>query len=119
MGLIKANLFAMTQQHRTIPLYTARNGVWRCSCGEETTGKFCPECGLTKMTGNSGWICTCGVVNKGRFCQECGARKPESLPLYRCDKCGWQPVDPAHPPKFCPECGDFFNENDKIDNDKI
>lgn len=60
-----------------------------------------------------GWTCSCGVVNKGRFCQNCGARKPEGTPQYRCDKCGWQPEDPTHPPKFCPECGDPFDENDR------
>ena len=49
--------------------------------------------------------CTCGAVNKGKFCQSCGAKKPEGAPLYRCDKCGWEPADPKNPPKFCPECG--------------
>ena len=55
---------------------------------------------------------TCGKVNKGKFCSNCGAKKPASAPLYRCDKCGWEPADPAHPPKFCPECGDVFDEKD-------
>lgn len=61
-----------------------------------------------------GWTCSCGAVNKGRFCQECGAKKPEGALQYRCDKCGWQPEDPAHPPKFCPECGDPFDGKDRI-----
>lgn len=60
-----------------------------------------------------GWNCSCGAVNKGKFCQNCGAKKPDSAPLYRCDKCGWEPEDPNNPPKFCPECGDIFDENDK------
>lgn len=60
-----------------------------------------------------GWTCSCGTVNKGRFCQNCGTKKPEGALLYRCDKCGWQPEDPAHPPKFCPECGDPFDDNDR------
>ena len=59
------------------------------------------------------WTCSCGTVNKGKFCHNCGAKKPAGVPLYRCDKCGWEPEDPAHPPKFCPECGDIFDENDR------
>ena len=55
------------------------------------------------------WTCACGSVNTGKFCPECGAKKP----VYRCNKCGWKPIDPSKPPKFCPECGDPFDEGDK------
>lgn len=85
---------------------------WKCSCGATVSGKFCPECGSPKPAQPEGWTCACGAVNKGKFCPECGAKKPADAPLYRCDKCGWQPADPKNPPKFCPECGDIFDEND-------
>lgn len=84
---------------------------WTCSCGKTNTGKFCEECGNAKPA-SDGWTCSCGAVNKGKFCPECGAKKPAGEPLYRCDKCGWEPEDPKNPPKFCPECGDIFNEDD-------
>ncbi len=64
--------------------------------------------------GAEGWTCACGTVNKGKFCHECGAKKPADAPLYRCDKCGWEPEDPRHPPKFCPRCGDRFDEGDIV-----
>ena len=88
-------------------------GAWKCKCGAAATGKFCPECGSPKPADTDGWTCSCGTVNKGKFCQSCGAKKPEGAPLYRCDKCGWEPEDPTDPPKFCPECGDIFDDNDK------
>lgn len=102
---------AMAQQQAAAPQAPAASG-WTCSCGATATGKFCPECGSPKPADADGWTCSCGAVNKGKFCQECGAKKPAGAPLYRCDKCGWEPDDPTNPPKFCPECGDIFDEND-------
>ena len=112
-GMNAQNLFAMGQQQAAASAPSAAPaGGWTCTCGAVSTGKFCPECGAPKPA-NDGWTCACGTVNKGKFCQNCGAKKPEGTPAYRCDKCGWEPEDPAHPPKFCPECGDLFDENDR------
>lgn len=119
-GMNAQNLFAMGQQQNAggtaqqqATAQTAQPGAWKCSCGATATGKFCPECGSPRPAAADGWTCSCGAVNKGKFCSECGSPKPAGAPLYRCDKCGWEPDDPAHPPKFCPECGDIFDENDR------
>ena len=60
----------------------------------------------------AGWTCSCGQVNKGKFCPNCGAKKPAGVPQYKCDKCGWEPEKGVKPPKFCPECGDPFDDGD-------
>ena len=97
----------------TAPKEAPKADTWVCpGCGHEASGNFCPECGTKKPV--LGWKCACGSVNKGKFCPECGARKPAAEPLYKCDKCGWEPEDPKHPPKFCPECGDPFTDGDIV-----
>ena len=127
-GMNAGNLFAMGQQQQqaspaqTAPAQAApaapAGGAaepilgWTCSCGKaDNRGKFCVECGSPKPA-EAGWTCSCGQVNQGKFCCNCDKKKPEGAPLYKCDKCGWEPEDPTHPPKFCPECGDVFDEND-------
>lgn len=61
---------------------------------------------------NAAQLFQLGATATGKFCSECGAKRPSGAPVYRCDKCSWQPADPAHPPKFCPECGDPFDDQD-------
>lgn len=128
-GMNAGNLFAMgQQQQQQTPPPQPTGGAptpaspsssaaptadsWKCECGAVNTAKFCSECGKPKPTAQPGWTCSCGAVNLGKFCQECGKPKPAGAPLYRCDKCGWTPEDPHNPPKFCPECGDVFDDND-------
>ncbi len=116
MGSMMGGSNAYAQQPQQ-PAYNAAPAAapvlgWTCSCGKtDNRGKFCAECGSPKPS-EAGWTCSCGHVNQGKFCQECGTKKPAGAPMYKCDKCGWEPEDPANPPKFCPECGDGFDDND-------
>ena len=128
-GMNPQNLFQMGQQQQQaapvpppapaapaaptpVPMPAGATG-WACPCGHGgNSGKFCAECGQPTPQPDNGWACSCGAVNKGKFCAECGGKKPEGVPQYQCDKCGWEPEDPKTPPKFCPECGDPFDESD-------
>ncbi|MBR3178419.1 MAG: SPFH domain-containing protein [Clostridia bacterium] len=116
-GMGAANAYGGYQQpyQPAQPAPQAPANAWTCpTCGAQATGKFCPECG-TKKPEAEGWTCpTCGAVNKGKFCSECGAKKPAGALQYKCDKCGWEPEDPSKPPKFCPECGDPFGDEDVV-----
>ncbi len=122
-GMNTGNLYAMGAQQQAAnaqqaaPVQqqaaTAQSG-WTCACGATgNTGKFCVQCGKPQPSAD-GWTCVCGTINKGKFCQNCGKPKPAGAPIYKCDKCGWEPEDKSTPPKFCPECGDVFDDNDMI-----
>ena len=112
-GANAQNFYAMGQQQApAAPQPQA--GAWKCKCGATATGKFCTDCGSPKPADTEGWTCSCGEINKGKFCQNCGAKKPAGVPQYRCDKCGWEPEKGASAPKFCPECGDVFDDADTI-----
>lgn len=119
-GMNAQNLYNMAaqqqaQQAQQVQAQQQAANEWTCSCGAKNTGNFCMSCGTKKPAANNdGWTCGCGTVNKGKFCMNCGKPKPAGVPLYKCDKCGWEPADPANPPKFCPECGDPFDADDIV-----
>lgn len=112
-GMRPENLYAMANNKTE---EKKDSNVWTCSCGTENKGKFCTECANPKPIEIT-WTCSCGVINKGKFCFECGKAKDTRVIAYKCNKCGWEPENSTKPPKYCPECGDSFDENDIVRKD--
>lgn len=53
------------------------SSVWTCSCGAQSTGRFCSNCGSPRpQSANVPWTCSCGTQNTGRFCSNCGHSRP-------------------------------------------
>ncbi len=79
------------------------SNLWRCSCGETNSTKFCSSCGKPNPAQSGSWKCSCGNENSAmsKFCGECGSPKP-SEPSLKCPACGFVSEKPV---KFCPECG--------------
>ena len=75
---------------------TPKDG-WKCECGQETTGKFCSNCGKPAPTPKAAWKCECGQENTGKFCSNCG--KPAPAASWICE-CGQENTG-----KFCSNCG--------------
>ena len=54
------------------------------------------------------WQCSCGALNESQFCTQCG--KPR-FKKRSCSSCGWTPDSPNQIPRFCPECGNPFEQD--------
>ncbi|MBO5667308.1 MAG: SPFH domain-containing protein [Firmicutes bacterium] len=64
---------AGVQQQQQQAQAQAQANAWKCACGAEVTGNFCPNCGAKKPEAE--WTCTCGTVNQGKFCSNCGKQR--------------------------------------------
>ena len=96
------------------PAAPAASGQWICrSCGSQNTGKFCSGCGNPRPAPaqQTGWKCFCGTTNTGRFCNECGTTRFEPRQIW-CSECSWTIEEAGQVPKFCPNCGKKFNNDD-------
>lgn len=111
-----ANSHYSNAQYDRQPQYQGQQGFQQSYSDERNNIQYQQPMSQAGM-----WVCqNCSTQNTGKFCESCGAPQPQSVPnaynstacSYRCDKCGWTPTDPSNLPRFCPQCGDVFNEND-------
>ena len=97
------------------PAAPAASNQWVCqSCGSQNTGKFCSSCGNPKpapAAQQTGWKCFCGTINTGRFCNECGTTRFSPEQIW-CSECSWTVEEDGIIPKFCPNCGKRFGNED-------
>ena len=105
---------AVHQRNAIRPAAPAASEQWVCpGCGSQNTGKFCSGCGNPRPVPvrQSGWKCFCGAVNTGRFCNECGTTRFEPRQIW-CSECSWTIEEEGQVPKFCPNCGRKFDNDD-------
>ena len=75
-GFNAAQSFYNMGTQQTAAPASAPAGGWKCACGAENTGKFCPECGSKKpyyQCNKCGWKPD-DPTKPPKFCPECGDR---------------------------------------------
>ena len=105
---------SLHQDNVNRPATPAASEQWVCpGCGSQNTGKFCSGCGNPRPVPvrQSGWKCFCGATNTGRFCNECGTTRFEPRQIW-CSECSWTIEEEGQVPKFCPNCGRKFDNDD-------
>ncbi len=110
-GVSAQDLFQMGMANRSYGQPEPDEDSWKCSCGKVNIGRFCSRCGAKKPEEQiDTWICECGHKNDGLFCSYCGTRRPENK-SFVCTKCGWTSKKTDEPLRFCPQCGNPFDNN--------
>lgn len=105
-GMNAGDLYKMGAQNQQQQTQQNKASEWTCTCGTTNSGKFCSNCGKSKPEKET-WTCSCGAENTGKFCSDCGKSKPTAS---ACTNCGYEVPAGQTPPKFCPECGQAFNQ---------
>lgn len=97
MGTASATNAAQMQMQAQQQAQAAAANTWKCSCGADSTGNFCNNCGNKKPAPAGTWKCSCGAECTGNFCNNCGSKKPSAD--WTCS-CGT-----VNTGNFCNNCG--------------